>query len=139
RAFNEPQGDWSFWSRLVCHLQELWRRVEADDLRRCAGIERQIEARTDTNLKDSPSRTRYNAVAIRREDTLPHGQMYEPRNDSFLIEGHCSLEKTSVRHSQRGKKGIECSGPLDSWAAHPLDRAGETAVSQANLERSTMA
>src|SRR5262249_40101414 len=97
RAFNEPQWDWSFSSRLACHFQELRRRVEADDLRRCAGIERQVEAGTDTNLKDSPSRTRYNAVTIRRKHTLPHGQMYEPRNDSFLIEGHCSAERTSAR------------------------------------------
>ena len=37
-------------------------------------------------------------AALRREHTLPHGQMYEPRNDSFLIEGHCSAERTSVRH-----------------------------------------
>jgi len=55
-------------------------------------IEGQIETGTDTDLKDSTSRTRYNAVAIRREHTLPHGQMYEPRNDSFLIEGHFSAE-----------------------------------------------
>jgi len=69
-------------------------RLEADDLRRCPGIERQIETGTDTDLKDSTSRTRYNAVAIRREHTLPHGQMYEPWNDSLLIGAHCFAKRT---------------------------------------------
>jgi hypothetical protein len=36
------------------------------------------------------TRFRHNAVAIRREPTLPHGQMYQPRKDLFLIKVHCS-------------------------------------------------
>jgi hypothetical protein len=46
------------------------------------GIEGQIETGTDTDLKDSTSRTRYNAVAIRREHTLAAFNVGPP--DRFL-------------------------------------------------------
>src|SRR5262249_33666399 len=72
---------------------KLGRRIEADDLRHCVSIEGQIETGTDTDLKDSTSRIRYNAIAIRREPALPHGQMYQPRQDSILVKAHCSARE----------------------------------------------
>lgn len=45
----------------ICHFYKLCRRLEADDLRHCVAIEGQVETRTDTDLKNSTCRIRYNA------------------------------------------------------------------------------
>src|SRR5947209_1772758 len=71
----------SKWQSLDAESGILDQFLEPDDLRHLVAVERQVETGTDTNLKNSTCRVRYNAAAIRREPALPHGKMYQPRDD----------------------------------------------------------
>src|SRR5262249_39847409 len=75
-----------------------------DDLGHCVAVERQIETGADTDLENSTCRVRYNASW--REPTLPHGQMYQPRED--LGKSPLFCQRCLVPHFYTKNAGDYC-------------------------------
>jgi hypothetical protein len=76
---------------LTGHLQELRRRVESENLSCAFAVERQIETRTDADFKHPTGGGRNEPAAIGHEPALPHRQVDQPREDTFLIKAHRSM------------------------------------------------